>query len=93
MRRLGRLYRFFCQAKQLEHFDTHFMVRTLKSAFMPNFSQIGEVKWPRFFLEKFQTIVLKSYSLDTTISLFIGLASVALLAEGKFESYLCLDGF
>ena len=46
---LGRLYQIFGKQKQLELFGTHFVVRTLKLTFMPNFSQIGRVKWPRFF--------------------------------------------
>ena len=50
---------FFAKQKQLEHFDTHFVVRTLKSAFMPNFSQIGEVKWPRFFWKSYKLLFLK----------------------------------
>ena len=54
------LHRFFAKQKQLELFNTHFVVRTLKLAFMPNFSQIGKVTWPRFFFKvrKLQTIAL-----------------------------------
>ena len=48
---LGRLYRFFAKQKQLELFNTQFVVMTLKFAIIPNFSQIGNVKWPRFFLK------------------------------------------
>ena len=36
---------FFAKQKQLQLFNTHFVVGTLK----PNFSHIGEVRWPRFF--------------------------------------------
>ena len=39
----GRLYHFFAKQKQLELFDTGFVVRTLKLALMLNFSQIGGV--------------------------------------------------
>ena len=39
----------FAKQKQLEIFNAHFVVKTLKLAFTPNFSHIGEVKWPRFF--------------------------------------------
>ena len=37
------------------------MNRTLTSAFIPNFSQIGELKWLQFFekVQKLQTISLK----------------------------------
>ena len=48
---LGRLYRFFPKQKQLELFNTQFVVRPLKLVFMLNFSQISEVKWPRLFLK------------------------------------------
>ena len=46
---IGGHGRFFAKQKQLELFNTHFVVRTLKLAVMPNFSQIGKVKWPQFF--------------------------------------------
>ena len=62
MGRLGWLYQF-CQAKTtlLELFNIHFMNRTLTSAFIPNFSQIGELKWLQSFekVQKLQTISLK----------------------------------
>ena len=40
---------FFAKQKQLQLFNTLFEVGTLKPAFMPNFSHIGEVRWPQFF--------------------------------------------
>ena len=49
MGRQGWLYRFFVKQKQLKLFNTHFVVRNLKLIFIPNFSQIGVVKWPRVF--------------------------------------------
>ena len=71
---LGRLYRFFAKKKQLELFNTHFVVRTLKLAFMPNFSQIGKVKWPRFFLkfESYRLLLFINCSVGAVISLCIG---------------------
>ena len=58
---LGRLYRFFAKQKQLELFNTQFVVMTLKLAIIPNFSQIGNVKWPRFFqkVRKLKATALK----------------------------------
>ena len=71
---LGRLYRFFAKKKQLELFNTHFVVRTLKLAFMPNFSQIGKVTWPRFFLkfESYRLLLFINCSVGAVISLCIG---------------------
>ena len=58
-----RLALSICQAKTtlLELFNIHFMNRTLTSAFIPNFSQIGELKWLQSFekVQKLQTISLK----------------------------------
>ena len=72
MGRLGRLYRFFAKQKQLELSSTHFVVRTLKSAFVPNFSQIGEVKWPLIFekVRMLQTNALNEPEIKTESSLF-----------------------
>ena len=72
MGRLGRLYRFFAKQKQLELSSTHFVVSTLKSAFVPNFSQIGEVKWPPIFekVRMLQTNALNELEMETGSSLF-----------------------
>ena len=48
---LGGFIVFFPKQKQLELFNTQFVVRPLKLVFMLNFSQISEVKWPRLFLK------------------------------------------
>ena len=48
---LGGFIVFFPKQKQLEPFNTQFVVRPLKLVFMLNFSQISEVKWPRLFLK------------------------------------------
>ena len=50
------------------------MVRTLKLAFMPNFSQIGKVTWPRFFLkfESYRLLLFINCSVGAVISLCIG---------------------
>ena len=39
-------------------FNIHFVIRTLKEDFMPNLSQIDEMKWPTK-ARKLQTIALK----------------------------------
>ena len=72
MGRLGRLYRFFAKQKQLELSSTHFVVSTLKSAFVPNFSQIGEVKWSPIFekVRMLQTNALNELEMETGSSLF-----------------------
>lgn len=46
--------------EQLELFNSHFVVMTLKPALVPNFSQICEVKWLRVFekVRKLQTVIL-----------------------------------
>ena len=49
MGRQGWLYWFFVKQKRLKLLNTHFVVRNLKLIFIPNFSQIGVVKWPRVF--------------------------------------------
>ena len=54
---------FFGKQKQLEHSYINFVIRTLKQDFMPNLSQIGEMKWPTKF-QKLQTIEPKWNLLD-----------------------------
>ena len=39
--------RYFPKKKELELFNIHFPVRTLKQDFKPNLIKIGEVRWPR----------------------------------------------
>ena len=45
----------FCQRKTSGTFQNQFVVRTLKSAFIPNLSQIDEIKWARCFEKKFES--------------------------------------
>ena len=54
---------FFGKQKQLQHFYINFVIRTLKQDFMPNLSQIGEMKWPTK-VRKLQTIEPKWNLLD-----------------------------
>ena len=42
----NRPSRYFPKYEELELFNFHFVVRTLKQDCMPNFSKIGEVQWP-----------------------------------------------
>ena len=79
MGRLGWLYQFF-QAKTtlLELFNIHFMNRTLTSVFIPNFSQIGELKWLQFFenVQKVQTISLKRLRVTSFANTFCVLVMI-----------------